>query len=211
MPELEKTFQKRQVAYKIRISDILNSSFMKDEMSAGFIKINDVVVSRVNLVATIVYKAGQEQNSNNVMIDDGTGKIILKSFENFLPFARVDVGDMVLIIGRIREFNNEKYIMPEILKKLNDNSWINVRKLELKGSLLIERKEENMEVVVENGLPNPSEKICSIIKKIDSGDGADIDEVIKQSGLNDGELIINRLLENGDIFEIRPGMVKVLE
>ena len=82
MPELEqKTFQKRQVAYKARISDILNSVFMKDEMSAGFIKINDVVVSRVNLIATIVYKSEQEQNSNSVMIDDGTGKIILKSLK----------------------------------------------------------------------------------------------------------------------------------
>lgn len=210
MPELEqKAFQKRQVAFKVRISDILNSVFMKDEMSAGFIKINDVTVSRVNLIATVVYKA-EDQSANSVMIDDGTGKIILKSFEAFLPFSKVDVGDIVLAIGKIREFNNEKYIIPEILKKLDNNSWINVRKLELKDSIVIEQKESPLEEVVEI-LPNSSENIYSLIKKIDSGEGADIDEIIKQSGLADAESIISRLLENGDIFEIKPGRVKVLE
>ena len=209
MPELEKTFQKRQVAYKVRVSDILNSNFVKDETSAGYVKINDVIVSRVNLIATIVYKAEQEQN--NAMIDDGTGKIILKSFENFASFSKVDVGDLVLVIGRIRQFNNENYIVPEILRKLNDVSWINVRRLELKDHTIIEQKEEKIEEAVENGAPNSSEKIYSLIKKMDSGDGTDIDEVIKQSGLNDAEQIVNRLLENGDIFEIKPGRVKVLE
>ena len=212
MPELEqKTFQKRQVAYKARISDILNSVFMKDEMSAGFIKINDVVVSRVNLIATIVYKSEQEQNSNSVMIDDGTGKIILKSFEAFIPFSKIDIGDMVLAIGKVREFNNEKYIIPEILKKLDDNSWMNVRKLELKNSVIIGQKEEKLEEVSESVLPNPSENIHSLIRKMDTGDGADIDDVVKHSLVSDAEAIISRLLENGDIFEIKPGRVKVLE
>ena len=141
MPDLEqKSFQKRQVAYKVWISDILNSNFMKDETSAGYIKINEVVVSRVNLIATVVYKADQEQNLSSVMIDDGTGKILLKSFENFAAFSKVDVGDMILLVGRIREFSNEKYIMPEILKKLNDIGWMIVRKLELKDRILVEQK-----------------------------------------------------------------------
>src|SRR3990167_2310544 len=105
MPDLEqKSFQKRQVAFKVWISDILNSSFMKDDTSAGYIKINEVIISRVSLIATVVYKADQEQNLGGVMVDDGTGKILLKSFENFAPFSKADVGDMVLLIGRIREF-----------------------------------------------------------------------------------------------------------
>ena len=212
MPESEqKTFQKRQVAYKVRISDILNSNFMKDELSAGFIKINDIVVSRVNLIATVVYKTEEEQNPNNVMIDDGTGKIILKTFEAFLPFSKIDVGDMVLVIGKIREFKNEKYIIPEILKKLHNSLWNNVRQFELKDLALVEQKEEKLEEVVENILPTSSENIYLLIKEIDAGDGVDIDDIIKKSGLDDAESVINRLLENGDIFEIKPGRVKVLE
>src|SRR3989338_5982603 len=155
MTELEqKTFQKRQVAYKARISDILNSAFMKDEMSAGFIKINDVVVSRVNLIATVVYKAEQDQNSNSIMIDDGTGKIILKSFEAFLPFLSIDVGDTVLAVGKIREFNGEKYLIPEILKKLGNNSWVSLRTLELKDNAIVAQKEEKTDQAAENPIPN---------------------------------------------------------
>src|SRR3989344_5010243 len=143
MPEAEqKSFQKRQVACKVWISDILNSNFMKDETSAGYIKINEVTVSRVSLIATVVYKADQEQNLGGVMIDDGTGKILLKSFENFPAFAKVDIGDMVLVVGRIREFSGDKYVMPEIVKKLNDNSWMSVRKLELKNHIIVEQQEE---------------------------------------------------------------------
>lgn len=212
MPEAEqKSFQKRQVACKVWISDILNSSFMKDETSAGYIKINDVVVSRVSLMATVVYKADQEQNLGGVMIDDGTGKILLKSFENFSPFSKVDVGDMVLAVGRIREFSSEKYIMPEILKKLNDANWMAVRKLELKDHILAGQKEEKIDEIDESVSVNAGEQIYSLIKKFDTGDGADIDEIIKNSSLNDAESIINHLLENGDIFEIKPGRVKVLE
>ena len=212
MPDLEqKSFQKRQVAYKVWISDILNSNFMKDETSAGYIKINEVVVSRVNLIATVVYKADQEQNLSSVMIDDGTGKILLKSFENFAAFSKVDVGDMILLVGRIREFSNEKYIMPEILKKLNDIGWMIVRKLELKDRILVEQKEEKIDDADKNLSVNAGEQIYTLIKKLDAGDGADIDEIIKNSNLNDAESIINHLLENGDIFEIKPGRIKVLE
>lgn len=212
MPDLEqKSFQKRQVACKVWVSDILNSNFMKDEASAGYIKINDAVVSRVNLIATVVYKADQDQNLNGVMVDDGTGKILLRSFENFAAFSKVDVGDMVLVVGRIREFSSEKYVMPEILKKLDDISWMALRKVELKNHILIEQKEEKIDDTGKNISVNAGEQIYTLIKKFDTGDGADIDEIIKNSGLDDAESMINRLLENGDIFEIKPGRVKVLE
>ena len=110
MPELEQKSFQRQVAYKIRISDILNGSFIKDEISAGYIKLNDANVSRVNIIATVVYKAEQPSTSN-ALIDDGTGKILLRSFENSRIFSKADVGDAVLLIGKIREFNNERYIV----------------------------------------------------------------------------------------------------
>ena len=50
-----------------------------------------------------------------------------------------------------------------------------------------------------------------MIKKLDEGDGVLIDDVIKSSKIGDAEEIINRLLENGDIFEIKPGKLKILE
>ena len=126
MPELEqKAFQKRQVAYKIRVSDILNGNLEKEEFS-GNIRLSNTNVSRVNIIATVIYKS-EEFNYSSTVVDDGTGKIQLRSFENNSYFSKADVGDAVLVIGKIRDFNGEKYIMPEIFKKIEDSKWADVR------------------------------------------------------------------------------------
>src|SRR3989338_595545 len=138
MPELEeKTFQKRQVAYKAKILDIASCNFTKDELSAGYIKLRGVNVSRVNIIATVVYKYEQTLGYNIAVIDDGTGRIPLRIFDNNSTFSKMDIGDAILVIGKIREFNNEKYVVPEILKKINSVGWINVRKLELENHIYI--------------------------------------------------------------------------
>ena len=196
MPELEqKTFQKRQVAYKVRISDILDN----------------VNISRVNIIATIVYKS-EASNYNSAVIDDGTGRISLRSFENNAAFSKIDVGDTILIIGKIRKFNDEKYIMPEIFKKINNMEWLNLRKLELRNKSYINDsiKTENKDVIKEAVVGNMG-YVYSVIKKLDTGDGVSVEDVIKTSNDKNTENVIKVLLENGDVFEIRPGKLKVLE
>ena len=210
MPELEKTFQKRQIAYKARVSDILNGSFSKDELSAGYIKLNGVNVSRVNVIANIVYKSGDEQNYSSALIDDGTGKILLRTFENTNLFSKADIGDIVLVIGKVREYNNERYILPEIVRKLEKFEWMSLRKIELKDTV-IEPVKEPANEVVEEAVKTVGVEIYIIIKKLDDGDGAAIEDVMKESNNPDAEKIISRLLENGDVFEIKPGKLKVLE
>ena len=209
MPELEqKTFQKRQVAYKLKISDILNGNLTKEDFS-GSIKLNNINVSRVNIIAAMIYKS-EDFNYSSAVIDDGTGRIQLRSFENNAYFSKIDVGDIVLIIGKIREFNNEKYIVPEILKRINNAKWVDVRRLELKNNDLIDNSIKNTDKnLIENAKIN--EEIYSLIKKLDDGDGASFDDIIKGSCSVDAEKILNKLLENGDIFEIKPGKLKVLE
>ena len=209
MPELEqKQFQKRQVAHKASISTIINGIFVKDNLSSGFLKLNDASVSRVNIIATIIQK-NEAQNFASAIADDGTGRILLRSFENYDIFSKADIGDIVLVVGKIREYNNEKYVMPEIIKKLDNIGWMNLRKLELKSvNNITEDKKEGG--VVEQDL-TLSEDVYALVKKLDLGDGADIDDVIKNSKNKDAENTINRLLENGDIFEIKPGKLKVLE
>ena len=210
MPETEKTFQKRQVAYKARISDILNSGFAKDDMSAGYIKLNGLNVSRVNVIASIILKSGDGMSYNSAMIDDGTGKIILRTFENTNLFSGVDVGDIVLVVGKIRVYNNERYIFPEIVKKLEKTEWMSLRKIELKNNI-IEVDNPAAEEIVDDPIQNTNQEVYILIKRLDSGEGASIEEVISESKNPDAEKIIGRLLENGDVFEIRPGKLKVLE
>lgn len=213
MPELqqERQFQKRDVAYKVRISDILNGSLIKEGLSAGYIKLDGANASRVSIIATLVYKIEQAQGYAGAVIDDGTGRLSVRSFENLEVFSKVDVGDAVLVVCRIREFNNEKYASLEILKKIRDVGWLNLRKLELekkkgtKDDSIKQDNPSNEEVI------GASEEVYLLIKKMDAGNGVPVGDVIKSSGRDDAESIVNSLLVSGDVFEISPGRVKVLE
>lgn len=217
MPELEqKTFQKRQVAYKAKISSIINSSLIKDELSAGYIKINEMHVSRVNIIAMLIDKpelATSNASNFTAIIDDGTGRISLRSFESGDIFSKAEIGDTILVIGRIRDFNKEKYIIPEILKKIANFGWMNLRKKELSNASEAANDAEsiNMDFKQRAGaVSDVNSEICSLIKRLDSGDGVNTDDIIKASGILSVEGIIKNLLESGDIFEIRPGKLKIL-
>lgn len=206
----QKTFQ-RQTAYKVRISDLLNQNYMKGELSAGYIELNGVNISRVNVIATVVYKP-EISSFNIAVIDDGTGRIPLRSFENNDIFSKIEVSDVVLVVGKIREFNGEKYILSEILKKINNFGWLNVRKLEFASENYVQNIEATGNIAIEDSDNKElNEEIYSLVKKLDNGDGAPIEDVIKKSNNSEAENIVNKLLNSGDIFEIRPGKLKVLE
>lgn len=209
----QRAVQKRQVAYKVRVKDILNGTYVKEEgWQPNYIEIGGNKVSRVNLIGAIVLKIDE----GNAVLDDGSGKVPLRVFENNVFFNKIDVGDVVLVIGKPREFGSEKYLMPEILRKVEDTGWIDVRKNELKLNKTQDinpKKEDKKEVeeIVEDVKEYPYEKVFNLIKKLDKGEGADVEEVVNSSESNDAEKIVKRLLENGEVFEVKSGRLKVLE
>lgn len=202
MPEPQ-SFQ-RQVAYKVRISDILDASLNKE----GFLNvtINGYSVSRVSIISALVYKSEDAGYASGI-IDDGTGRISLRNFEKKDVFSKIDIGDIILVIGKIREFSNERYIVPEIVKTINNPDWVKVRKAEVQGNVLglddsKKEPDENTSAV---------DEVFSLIRKLDSGDGVLIDDVVREYKNNDAEETLKTMMKNGDIFEIKPGKIKILE
>ena len=210
MPE-QQAVQKRQVAYKVRVKDILDGAYVKEEgWKPNYIKVGENKVSRVNLIGAIVLKI----DGSNIVLDDGSGKIPLRVFENNVFFENADIGDAVLVIGKPREFGSEKYVIPEILRKVEDTAWIGVRKNELKLKKtpnMNHEKEEKLEETVEEIKEDPHEKVFNLIKEMDKGEGVDTEEIINSVKDIDVEKIISKLLENGEIFEVKHGKLKVLE
>jgi RPA family protein len=205
---------KRQIAYKVRIKDILDSKYIKEDgWQPNYIEVNGNKISRVNLIGVVVLKVDE----NNVVLDDGSGKIPLRVFENNDFFKKVDIGDVILMIGRPREFGSEKYIIVEILKKIENPVWIDVRKMELSlnKNLAIDSGEEKkaniQEDIIEEIKDDPCERIFNLIKEIDKGEGVDVEEILSRIKDENVEKTIKRLLENGEIFEVKPGKLKVLE
>jgi len=135
MPD-EKLLQKRNVAIKISIRDITTSSFVRDsENNLSFIKtIYGEAASRVNVIGTVVMKE-TSSGEHSVVMDDGSGKIVARSFELTSMMNNLEIGDMVMIIGKPREFNSEWYLSAEIAKKI-DIRWANVRKMELQKNTI---------------------------------------------------------------------------
>jgi len=215
--------QKRQIAYKARISDILKGRYIKEEgWRPNYILTEEGLrLSRVNIIATIV-NIQRDSPNNSVVADDGTGTILLRSFEDFLDLKGIGVGDIVNIIGRPREFGEEKYLLPEIIKRIEKSGWVELRNLELskmEETVIPEKGVEDTkkeEVKAEGDgsepeKPNSFQRIYSLIKELDSGEGADTGEVSRKSGLGNAEELIGELLKEGEIFEIKRGRLKILE
>lgn len=210
MPD-EQVFQKRQTAHKIRIKNILDSRYIKTEgFAPNYLEINTQEISRINIMGVVVQKS-ELDNYKTLTIDDGTGKISARVFENNALLDKIDIGNIVLIIGRPREFSSEKYLLIETIKKINP-AWAKVRKIELEKNL--EKRDslsDNNSSIEEDATDSdPTSKIVRLIKELDKGNGVTIEELSSRN-IKDIDKTLNMLLKKGDLFEIKPGKLKVLE
>ena len=213
----------RYVAKKIIIKDIFLANYIQgtDNEPSQLVLNNDIKIFRINLIA-IVIKKEIIGSITNVVLDDGSGNIIVRFFEENKAIEKTKIGDVILIIGKVRKYNEEKYVSPEIIKTLNP-LWLQVRNAEqkihlTKKALPIELKndEEDQKKIIEiEDLKQieiilPTEKIIHLIKELDSGDGALIEDVIERSPLDETNKLLETMLEKGDIFQSQPGKIKVL-
>ena len=211
--------QKRQIAYKIKIGDIHKGEYVQESgWTPNYILIDERKISRANIVGVIV-NIEQGIDAQSFDVEDDSGRISVRFFEEKEQLKDLNVGEIVLIVGRPREYNGEKYIVPEIIKEVNGD-WLELRAFELKKDESVEKKEnegnyqqiKEEEIEIEDvgnagSKENIVEEIIGIINGLDKGDGADYEEVLEKVK---NKKLIKSLLEEGEIFEIKPGKLKVL-
>ena len=189
----------------MRIGDILKGKPFTDEGKFLFLELGDKKISRVNVLANCVDKFVQdgEKKYASLTVDDASGQIRLKAFGDDIELLKLVMqGDTLQIIGNVREWNSELYIIPEIVKKV-DPRWLLVRKLEIQNS----RKE----MPVEGNSPL-KDIVMQKIKDAEADGGIDIDAMIMDTEASP-DLInaeIKKLLEEGLIYEPRPGRLRWL-
>ena len=197
---------KRHTAYKLKIGEVLSGNPIIDADRLKFIEVNGKNVARVNLIANVVDKFIQDDEKKfaSITLDDASGQIKLKTFgddiEKLKPFEQ---GDTVLAIGMVREWNKEVYLNPEIVKK-KQPEYLLLRKLENESQkpAQLDKKE----------ITELKDKLITIIKREEQNGGADVKKLIeelqaKQEAVNQE---IRKLLEEGTIYEPRPGKVRYL-
>src|SRR6056297_2162728 len=126
---------KRNVAYKLRIGDILIGKPVMDGERFSFLEIGNKRVVRVNLIGNIVDKFDSDGDKKYIFftLDDGSGQMRLKAFgDDADKFKEIQQGQTVLVVGRLRSWNNENYVQPEIIKE-KDPKYLMVRKLEIEN------------------------------------------------------------------------------
>ncbi len=133
---------RREPAVKVRISDIKNGRFFpgeKESMKPSYLLTTfGRKISRVNLFATVTDKfVNEDETYVSLTLDDGTGSIKAKAFRDVVRLVKnLEIGDMVIIIGKIREWGDDFYISVEVARKIEDPNYEIYRKLELIKEIL---------------------------------------------------------------------------
>ncbi len=197
---------KRHIAYKFRIGKILSGKPILENDKLRFLEIDNKTIIRTNVIANVIDKFVQEGEKKyaSVTLDDATGQIRLKAFgDEISKFSPLSQGDTIQVIGLIRYWNNEVYIAPEIIKK-KDPAFLLIRKLELEAE---EPKSMEKEKLIEL-----KDKIVYMVKEAEKDDGIDTEKIILE--LKENSSIINqeikKLLEDGLVYEPRPGKLRYL-
>ncbi len=209
MVEASTEQRKRNVAYKLRIGDIMKGVPMMDEGKFIFLELGDKKVVRINILANCVDKFIQEGEKQfaSLTVDDASGQLKLKSFgEDIEPLKEIMQGDTVQIIGNVREWNGEIYVIPEVVKKV-DVRWLLVRKLEIQNA-----RKDMPESKQSSGNSSLKDGIMEKIKAAESDGGIDTDSIIMDTEASPDAINveIKKLLEEGLIYEPRPGRLRYL-
>jgi RPA family protein len=139
----------RMPAKKTRIFDIANGRYFpgsREDMRPSYI-ITPLgeKVSRVNIIATVTEKFLSDDGSySSITIDDGTEAIRVKAFRETVPLLMgIELGSLVLVIGKVKEFNGELYINGEVVKNKIDVNFESLRKLEILNKTIQQKKIAN--------------------------------------------------------------------
>ncbi|MBI2449214.1 OB-fold nucleic acid binding domain-containing protein [Candidatus Pacearchaeota archaeon] len=196
---------KRNIAYKLRIGSLFHGKSVIESERFRFLEYNSRKIIRVNIIANIVEKyISDDRRYLAYNIDDASGQIRMKVFgeEEIRKFEQFSQGDTIMIIGNLKSYRNELYIMPEIIKKL-DPSYLLVRKLEI---------ENNIEVKDNNEIRAVRDQIIDIIKNAENQGGVDTEKIVMDMNADPGLINaeIRKILEEGLAYEPRPGRIRYL-
>lgn len=125
----------RSTARKVKIEDLMNGTYTETpEGEPNHLETPwEEELLRVNLMATIVDKYITEDGSYGTLhLDDGSSIIRAKAWaEDVEEMEKYEVGDLVTVIGKVREYEEEIHVVPEVIRKVKNPNWELVRELEI--------------------------------------------------------------------------------
>ena len=135
--------RKRMTAVRASISDIVNGTFGEDNgphVTSSY----GVELRRVVVVGFVVSKFNKEPGAEggkrfmSVTLDDGTDTIRIKVWgeEEAALLEGVKEDILALVIGKVRKYEDEIYLVPEIVKEVTDPNYMGLHLLERYQAIL---------------------------------------------------------------------------
>lgn len=165
---------KRLVAYKTVLKAVAENPIIPgtDEEPTALL-LERGHAQRLQIVATCISSDGDD-----AWIDDGTAMVKIRNFAHH----QLDAGKTYRLVAKVRVFNEERYLVPEVVSEVKDLRWAAVHRFEV-----------------------PLD-VSQVVGSLDPGAGAPYEEVVAKVN----ESAIFQALRDGVIFEPAPGKLKVL-
>ncbi len=205
----------RMVAMKVRIAELNGGDWVKNEgMEPSYVVIKrGDKVGRARILATVVSKfVSEDKEFASVTLDDGSGTIRVKSFKTIKPLEKLEEGNVIDTIGKVREYNGEVYVVPETIRKVDDPNLETLRMLELE-KLARQAGSRPKETLLEKlpakeKAPDLRSRVIELLKS--NREGLDYASLIGQLMVSENEVepVINDLLSEGVCYEPTPGKIR---
>ncbi|NPD88015.1 MAG: hypothetical protein HGN29_04790 [Asgard group archaeon] len=169
---------------------------------------NGEKVYKIRINGTVVTKYYSEGNQekktySNFTLDDGSDTIRVKAWEEQAEILRgFEIGDEVEVMGRPRQSDDEIYLLPEEVLKIDDFN----KSLYLRAKKIKRYAKKNYELPTEEQTIKAHdmaqmELVWSII--METEEGIELEEIVTKSKLDKAivESVIQELIKKGDIYE----------
>ena len=210
----------RLTAYKAWISDLLNSNYVEThgEFESNYVELYNNQISKVNLVATVVNKMeSDDKNYISITLDDGSEEIRLKTWREDIRLLRdINIGEIILVVGKIKKYNEEVYLIPNVVKKMNVD-WETARKLELIKTYGKPNETQNLNVYpigsegekidveeIKFTTSNLRNEVLSLIEAYEEKEGISLEEVKENLHADVPKInsVIEELIKEGQVYTI---------
>ena len=222
--------RKRMTAVRASISDIVNGKFGEDNgphVTSSY----GVELRRVVIVGFVVSKFNKDANAEggkrfmSITLDDGTDTIRIKVWgeEESALLEGVKEDILALVIGKIRKYEDEIYIVPEIVKEVTDPNYMGLHLMERYQAILtrsgitvnVTSDEDQQQLTTIVGGPSSSsltgfiKQILAYIELHATPKGVNLNDIVaffeeKGKDAIDTQTKIFKLIEDGYINEITP-------
>ena len=210
---------KRRNPYKrMRIESVTRSELNKDnEDRWRLVTPSGNLISRIWIMGIVTEKYTGENNYVGLTVEDGSGCIVVKTWDGRLDkynkWDKIEILGQVQISERVEEI--DVFLTPDIVQSILDDNWFLVHRLKIIQQL---RRAPYVKVKpatvggVELGVASIEDlkiKLKESVKKFDTGEGVTYDQLVKNFPNIDEVQIdeaITELLESGEFFEPKTGI-----